>query len=71
MPGQTWVVIRRTEDTHWCGCPRHHHSARCRHVEAVDDLIQREAREAVAASTPQSRAAAAGRLAQLEREFSV
>lgn len=69
-PGAVWTVFYRTSDVSWCACPRHENTGRCWHVEQVALAIEVEVRESFAQSTPESRAAAAARLAQIAQEFS-
>jgi hypothetical protein len=69
MPGESWVVEWVGEGACWCGCPAFARKQSCRHVQAVALAVEIEAREAVARSTPETRAEAAGRLLTIEKEF--
>lgn len=69
MPGEHWTVVWVTEGVAWCGCPAFQRKQTCRHVEQVALAVEIEAREMVAASTPESRAEAAARLNQIAEEF--
>lgn len=71
LPGTSHVVIWITEGVCFCDCHGFSHRQECRHIEQVALAIETEAREAVARTTPEQRAAAAARLAQLEKEFSL
>jgi hypothetical protein len=68
-PGEQWRVFWRTYDVAFCGCPSFTHRRRCRHLEQVALAIEVEARETVAAGTPETRAAAAARLDHIAKEF--
>lgn len=68
-PGHLWTVFWQHETAHWCGCARHHHTASCHHVQIVAEAVEIEARESLARHTPESRAAAAARLAHIAQEF--
>jgi hypothetical protein len=69
MPGESWHVFWRTEDTFWCGCPAHAHRGVCRHVQQVALAVELEARDSLTRATPETRAAAAARLAAIETLF--
>lgn len=67
-PGHAWTVFWQTFDVSFCGCPRFALTGQCRHVEAAALAIEVEARQAV---SPERRAEAAQRLAQIEQEFAL
>ena len=70
MPGVAWSVRYQGGDLRHCFCPAFTRKQTCRHVEAVADAVAAEARAAVANATPEQRAEAAERLANVEELFS-
>lgn len=71
LPGTSHVVIWITEGVCFCDCHGFSHRQECRHIDQVALAIEVEAREAKANTTPESRAAAASRLSEIEEEFAL
>lgn len=67
-PGEAWVVYWVAEGTCWCGCPGFARRQACRHVQAVAQAIEVEARQG---ATPERRAEAEARLREIEAEFAL
>jgi hypothetical protein len=65
-PGACHTVIWRCADVHWCDCPAHQRRRTCRHVQAVALAVEVEAHRP---ATPERRAFAARRLAEIAKEM--
>lgn len=68
-PGSVHTVIWVTETACWCDCVAFSRKQTCRHVAAVADAIEAEARAFAATVTPEQRQAAAGRLNEIAALF--